>query len=95
MQEYKRKEAQWRKTCSQAHKLFCNCGEWWTHTPGWDTTLRGKAMGDATGEGISFLTFTEGSTSEGEDIIRGGGDSDIEGGLQRYFGNISLISKNG
>ncbi|AYP28855.1 MAG: ORF2 protein [Anelloviridae sp.] len=95
MQEYKRKEAQWRKTCSQAHKLFCNCGEWWTHTPGWDTTLRGKAMGDATGEGISFLTFSEGTTSGEEDIIPEGGDTGIDVDLPRYFANISLENKNG
>ncbi|AYP28831.1 MAG: ORF2 protein [Anelloviridae sp.] len=98
MQEYRKKEAKWRRVCSEAHKLFCNCGEWWSHAPGyptWDTTRRGQAMGTGEGEGISFITLTDGSTSgeEGVDITPGGGGIITAAG-QRYFGSTSPENKN-
>lgn len=29
--EWKKKEAAWKKSCSETHKLFCNCSNWFLH----------------------------------------------------------------
>lgn len=28
---WNKRQAQWFKTCSYSHELFCNCGDWITH----------------------------------------------------------------
>lgn len=62
------------------HRTFCNCGQYWTHLPGWPIT-RGDTGLD-TGEGISFLSIEEDSTGDEGGITPEGGDTTGERGLR-------------
>ncbi|WCS65235.1 ORF2 [Grizzly bear anellovirus 5] len=52
---YMKQQALWFKSCSESHKIFCNCGDWMSHISkprcltdtGADVSLQ---------EGISFIS---------------------------------------
>lgn len=93
MWEWKRQEALWRKSCSASHKIWCNCGEWTRHVPGWSITTGGNTPRDG---GISFIT-EDGDpniTEEEEDILIIEEDDITPGKRQRYYLNIDQEREN-
>ncbi|WCS65238.1 ORF2 [Grizzly bear anellovirus 6] len=67
---FKKKEAQWKQTCSAAHKLFCDCGDWLNHLRPCLTVTAG-AGGVSPGEGISFITEEGDSGDAGDEGTTG------------------------
>ncbi|BBE36945.1 hypothetical protein [Upsilontorquevirus viver2] len=68
---YKKQEALWRKACSETHKIWCDCGKWWEHTPGW-RFMQGGDIAAITG-GRNAVT----STGEGDGGPAENGDATI------------------
>ncbi|AJA32102.1 ORF2 [Wawtorquevirus murid3] len=66
---FKRKEAEFRRLVSSAHKLFCSCSDPASHLRGW----RSSTGGDTTDQGEPTTGGGEPTTGEG-DHTTGEGD---------------------
>nr|WBM82695.1 MAG: ORF2 [Torque teno polar bear virus 30] len=66
---YKKQEAQWKRSISFSHSIFCNCGDYLNHFKCPSGGTGGGFIGAdvSPGEGVSFITATPG-TEDGEDV---------------------------
>lgn len=64
-QEYKRKEALFRKTVRDAHQLFCNCSDPVHHLLGWRTSTGGLTEGATTVGDVTMAEVTGGAPTGG------------------------------
>nr|WBM82689.1 MAG: ORF2 [Torque teno polar bear virus 28]WBM82701.1 MAG: ORF2 [Torque teno polar bear virus 32] len=57
--DHKRKEAIWKRSISQSHSLWCNCGNYLRHLIKCPTVADTGLGGVSPAEGISFATEEE------------------------------------
>nr|WBM82671.1 MAG: ORF2 [Torque teno polar bear virus 22] len=66
MMDFKKKEAIWKRSVSDSHKLFCSCPSYLSHFTKCPTDGGAGVVGAdvSLGEGISFVTETDGGDKE-------------------------------